>query len=103
MFLTSLIFLIYLSIGQEKQKENLLYILIKINKSEPIYQKITARLPEEYRSDLFQLRERWQKKGLSAKDIEYLTYKYLIDIIWALIQVKIQNLSLFRYSRNKDN
>lgn len=75
----------------------------KNNQPEPSYQKIIARLPEEYRSDFFQLRKRWQKKGLSVKEIKYLTYKHLIHIILGLIQIKIQNILLFRYSSNKDN
>ncbi|MGK7953899.1 MAG: hypothetical protein AB4063_01315 [Crocosphaera sp.] len=72
------------------------------NPPELIYQKITAKLPEDYQSNLSTLRERWRKKGLSAKEINNLTYKYLIDTILGLIKVKIQNFFLFRYSRNKD-
>ncbi len=82
----------------------LLYLYkYKNNQPEPIYQKIMTRLPEEYRSDLFQLRERWQRQGLSAKEIKYQTYKHLIHSILGLIQVKIQNFFLFQYSSNKDN
>ncbi len=90
-------------VQQARQRIRFLLQIQQDNQPEPIYQKIVTRLPEDYRSDLFQLRERWQKKGLSPKEIKYLTYKHLIHIIFGLIQVKIQNFLLFRYSSNKDN
>lgn len=74
----------------------------KFSKSDFIQISLTSILSEEWQADLNTLRQRWIKKGLSSKEIRFLTDKHLFHAILGSIIVKIENYWLPKHKSEQE-
>jgi len=82
----------------------IIYILIKIKTREEnfIKKKLLSALPEEWQADLQALQKRWMKKKYSSFKIRKLTIKYICDMYFAAMKIKIENFYFFNRSSKKE-
>lgn len=59
-----------------------------------INSSLVSILPEDWLSDFATQRERWIKKNFSQRQIKYLTFRYLLDMFWGYLKIKIENIWL---------
>jgi hypothetical protein len=62
---------------------------LKIREEDFINKNLLSVLPEEWQADLQALKKRWLKNKFSSFKIRRLTIKYLCDMYFAVVRIKI--------------
>ena len=75
---------------------------LKIREEDFINKNLLSVLPEEWQAEFYVLQERLIKKKYSSFKIRRLTIKYLCDMYFAVVRIKIENFYFFNRSSKKE-
>lgn len=76
--------------------------ILKTKEKDFINKNLLSVLPEEWQAEFHVLQKRWIKKEYSGFKVRRLTIRYLSDMYFTVVKIKIENFYFFNRSSKKE-